>query len=128
LYKRWQPGQLGRSRGGSATKIVALVDALGNLTRFVLLQGQRHDSIGVDSLISDVECGALLTDMAFDIDWICADLKERGAVAVIPAKADRASKIPCDFAMYRWCHLVENFFCTLKVYPCGMGKSVVIPL
>jgi len=32
-----------RSRGGLTTKIVALADALGNLVRFVLLPGQRHD-------------------------------------------------------------------------------------
>src|SRR6187200_1619955 len=32
---------IGRSRGGLTTKIVALVDALGNLVRFVLLPGQR---------------------------------------------------------------------------------------
>ena len=32
---------IGRSRGGLPTKIVALVDALGNLVRFVLLPGQR---------------------------------------------------------------------------------------
>jgi transposase len=37
---------IGRSRGGLTTKIVALVDALGNLVRFVLLPGQRHDSVG----------------------------------------------------------------------------------
>jgi hypothetical protein len=35
---------IGRSRGGLTTKIVALVDALGNLARFILLPGQRHDS------------------------------------------------------------------------------------
>jgi hypothetical protein len=29
---------------------VALVDALGNLARFVLLPGQRHDSVGVEPL------------------------------------------------------------------------------
>jgi SRSO17 transposase len=34
------------------TKIVALVDALGSLVRFVLLPGQRHDSIGAEPLIS----------------------------------------------------------------------------
>jgi hypothetical protein len=33
------------------TKIIALVDALGNLVRFVLLPGQRHDTIGVPPLI-----------------------------------------------------------------------------
>jgi hypothetical protein len=30
---------IGRSRGGLTTKIVALVDALGTLVRFVLLPG-----------------------------------------------------------------------------------------
>jgi transposase len=35
---------------------------------------------------------------------------------VIPPKADRKTTIPCDFAMYRWRHLIENFFCTLKQY------------
>ena len=42
---------IGSSRGGLKTKIVALLDALGNLSRFVLLPGQRHDSIGVEPLI-----------------------------------------------------------------------------
>ena len=107
---------IGHSRGGPTTKIVALVDALGNLARFVLLPGQRHDSIGVAPLISDIDLGALIADKAFDIDWLRAELDQRGATAVIPPKADRASRIDCDFAMYRWRHLVENFFCTLKEF------------
>jgi transposase len=37
---------IGRSRGGLTTKIVALVDALGSLVRFILLPGQRHDRWG----------------------------------------------------------------------------------
>jgi len=95
---------------------VALVDALGNLTRFVLLPGQRHDSLGVAPLITGIDFDALLADKAFDIDWIRAELDERGAMAVIPPKADRARFIPCDFAIYRWRHLVENFFCNLKEF------------
>ncbi len=98
------------------TKIVALVDALGNLTRFVLLPGQRHDSIGVAPLITGVDFDALLDDKAFDIDWTRAELDDRGATAVIPPKADRTRDIPCDFAMYKWRHLVENFFCNLKQF------------
>jgi transposase len=98
------------------TKIVALVDALGNLARFVLLPGQRHDSIGVEPLIADVEFDALLADKAFDSDQLRAELNDRGAIAVIPPKAHRARHIPCDFAMYRWRHLVENFFCSVKAF------------
>ena len=107
---------IGRSRGGLTTKIVALVDALGNLTRFLLLPGQRHDSIGVAPLIEGIDFEALLADKAFDIDWTRAELDSRGAMAVIPPKADRVRSIPCDFAMYEWRHLVENFFCDLKQF------------
>ena len=95
---------------------MALVDALGNLVRFVLLPGQRHDSIGVAPLIQDLDFTALLADRAFDMDWLRAELNARGATAVIPPKANRAGSIVCDFAMYRWRHLVENFFCKLKEF------------
>ncbi|HDR28515.1 MAG TPA: transposase [Rhodovulum sp.] len=48
------------------TKIVALVDALGKLVRFLLLPGQAHDMKGVAPLIDNVSFGALLADKAFD--------------------------------------------------------------
>lgn len=95
---------------------MALVDALGNLVRFILLPGQRHDSIGVEPLITGIDFGALLGDNAFDHDGLRAELNKRGASAVIPPKADRARPIPCDFDMYRWRHLVENCFCKLKEF------------
>ena len=95
---------------------MALVDALGNLARFVLLPGQRHDSVGVEPLIEDIEILALLADKAFDIDWLRAELNKRGVQAVIPPKANRKQAIACDFHMYRWRHLIENFFCKLKAF------------
>ena len=98
------------------TKIVALVDALGNLVRFVLLPGQRHDSVGVAPLISGIEFGALLGDKAFDADWLRADLEARGAAAVIPPKANRKARISFDRDVYRWRHLVENAFAKLKEF------------
>ena len=61
------------------TKILALVDALGNLVGFRLLPGQRHDICGVEPLIKDGEFGALLADKAFDADWLVKDLTERGS-------------------------------------------------
>ena len=93
-----------------------MVDALGNLARFVLLPGQRHDSVGVAPLLDGVAIGALIGDKGFDNDWLRHELDERGALAVIPPKADRKTSIACDFAMYGWRHLIENFFCALKNY------------
>ena len=107
---------IGRSRGGLTTKIVALVDALGNLVRFILLPGQRHDSVGVQPLIEGVVFGALLGDKAFDIDWLRTELDERGAAAVIPPKVNRKAAISFDRDMYRWRHLIENTFAKLKEF------------
>ena len=98
------------------TKIVALVDALGNLARFVLLPGQRHDTIGVAPLIQDVHFDALLGDKAFDVDWLREELDQRGATAVIPPKANRNRQIAYDKDMYRWRHLVENYFAKIKEF------------
>jgi transposase len=107
---------IGRSRGGLTTKIVALVDALGNLIRFVLLPGQRHDIVGVPPLIEGVSFEALLGDKAFDADWLRADLDDRGAIAVIPPRANRTVIIDYDKEMYRWRHLVENYFAKIKEF------------
>lgn len=95
---------------------MALVDALGNLARFVLLPGQRHDSVGVEPLLDGVMLGALIGDKAFDSDWLRLQLNERGTLAVIPPNASRAGKIPYDEEMYKWRHLVENFFQKIKEF------------
>jgi transposase len=84
--------------------------------RFVLLPGQRHDTIGVPPLIEGVAFGALLGDKAFDMDWLRADLDARGAAAVIPPKANRRTQINLDRDMYRWRHLIENTFAKLKEF------------
>jgi transposase len=95
---------------------VALVDALGTVARFVLLPGQRHDSVGVEPLIQDIDFAALIADKAFDNDSLRATLNERGTLAVIPSKADRKTPIPHDTEMYKWRHLIENCFQRLKEF------------
>ena len=96
---------------------MALADALGNLVRFVLLPGQRHDSVGIEPLITDIEFAALIGDKAFDNNALRAELNERGALAVIPSKDDRKLPIPHDADMYKWRHLIENCFQRLQRVP-----------
>ncbi len=73
-----QAQAIGRLRGGLTTRIVALVDALGDLSDPVLLPGQardlKRDLKGVAPLIEDVACDALLADKAFDADVPLAEL------------------------------------------------------
>jgi transposase len=98
------------------TKILALTDALGNLVRFFLLPGHLFDTVGVPPLIDGLDFGALIADKAFDSNAIIADLNERGAKIVISQHQRRAKPLPLDAEMYKWRHLIENFFCKLKEF------------
>ena len=98
------------------TKILALTDALGNLVRFNLLPGQRFDTVGVEPLISNIEFGGLIADKAFDSDWIIENLNERGAKIVISQHPRRSKPLDIDLDVYKWRHLIENFFCKLKEF------------
>jgi transposase len=98
------------------TKILALADALGNLVRFVLLPGQRFDTVGVPPLIDGVAFGALIADKAFDSNAIVAELDARGAKIVIAQHPRRAKPLVIDEEMYKWRHLIENLFCKLKEF------------
>ncbi len=84
--------------------------------RFELLPGQRYDTIGVAPLIKGVEFGGLIADKAFDADWIIAELNERGAKVVISQRPKRKAPRGIDLDVYKWRHLVENFFCKLKEF------------
>jgi len=107
---------IGRSRGGLTTKVVALVDALGNLADLVLLPGQTHDIKGVEPLIDGVDFNALLADKAFDADWVLEELDVRRASAIIPPKANRKFLRDYDKHAYTWRHLIENFFARIKEF------------
>jgi transposase len=98
------------------TKILALTDALGNLVRFVLLPGQRFDTVGVPPLIDGLSFDALIADKAFDSNALIAELDARGAKVVISQHPRRTTPLDIDREMYKWRHLIENFFCKLKEF------------
>jgi len=85
-FRRWgdsAPVHGGRSRGGLTRKIVALVDALGNRVRFLLLPEQSHESKGQHHGFSNLPLGVLLAGKAFDNHMhnrqqLCGSLEFRG--------------------------------------------------
>jgi transposase len=84
--------------------------------RFVLLPGQRFDTVGVPPLIDGLAFGALIGDTAFDSNALMADLDARGAKVVIAQHPRRSTPLDIDAEMYKWRHLIENFFCKLKEF------------
>ena len=63
-----------------------------------------------------IEFGALITDKAFDSNAIIADLDGRGSKVVISQHPRRTSPRKIDEEMYKWRHLIENFFGKLKEF------------
>lgn len=108
------PQAIGRSRGGLTTKIHTLVDALGNPIDFVLTAGQTHDLVGANTLLENAAPQALLGDKAYDADGLINALEQREITPVIPPKANRKTKRPCDFVLYRERNLIERFFNRIK--------------
>jgi transposase len=93
-----------------------LTDALGNLVRFHLLPGHRYDTIGVAPLIEDIDFDAILADKAFDANWIIEEMDQRGAKIVISQRPNRLNPLKIDEEIYKWRHLIENFFAKLKEF------------
>ena len=84
--------------------------------RFVLLPGQRHDTVGFAPPIEGVEFGGLIADEAFAAGWIVEELNERGAEAVISQMPRRKRPLDIDRDIYEWRHLIENLFCKPKEF------------
>ncbi len=106
---------MGRSRGGSTTKINAVVDARGRPIRFALTPGQTHDSQAAGQLLELLDEGCvLLGDQAYESDDIRAQIEEAGAIANIPPKANRRAPPPFDAELYKQYNLIERFFNKIK--------------
>ena len=95
---------------------MALTDGLGNVADFCLLPGQAHDLRGVPELIKELRADYLRADRAFDADWLRKSLSEQGISPVIPPRKNRKHPADYDKEMYKWRHLVENFFQKIKDY------------
>mgnify|MGYP001552744549 CR=1 FL=1 len=67
-------------------------------------------------MLAGIDFGGLIADKAFDSDAIVADLNARGARIVISQHSRRTKPLPLDRDLYKWRHLIENFFCKLKEF------------
>jgi transposase len=107
---------LGRSRGGLTTKIHACVEGLGQLAHFTLTGGQVADITQAQTLIEQMQPGAVLADKAYDADALLAYIEGKDAKAVIPPKTNRKNQRAFDKHQYRHRNLIERFFAKLKQF------------
>ena len=100
-----------------STKIHAVVDGLGNLARFCLTGGERHDITEAANLIEGMQnVGAVVADKAFDANSLLAVIEAMKAMAVIPPKANRIELRSYDKHVYKSRNLVVRFVARLKQF------------
>jgi transposase len=78
------------------------------------MPGNRHDIMSFYDLMAGVSCGTLIADKGFDAHWLRQYLADHEMEAVIPLREGTFGHPAHDAEKYKWRHLVENFFCTIK--------------
>jgi transposase len=116
--KKSPPQQaIGRSSAGLSTKIHVLCEGRGRPMAFHLTAGEAHDLQGADALLGEVKAHAFLADKAYYAQKRVLDkLSAKNCLAVIPPKSNHKHKRAYDKELYKFRHLIENFFAKLKQY------------
>jgi transposase len=93
-----------------------MVDALGNPVHVHITAGSVHDVSEAAKLIEEAKGDNFIADKGYDSDAVVAAVEAKGMNVVIPPKSNRKNPRSTDFHLYKERHLVENFFCKLKVF------------
>ncbi len=113
---RQQEQCLGRSRGGSSSKIHLLVDALGFPLQFILTGGERHDLSQAESLLAPFHSDAVIAGKGYDSDPLRELLTARQVEVVIPSRRSRKQPRDYDQLRYKERNIVERFINRIKWY------------
>jgi transposase len=110
-----QKQAIGISRGGRSTKIHAIVDSKGRPLNFTVTGGQVHDSQVVGEVLDTPRPPLAVTaDKAYDSEKVRQQIKDEGALPVIPSRSTATKKAYCPKRFYRRRHKIENYFCRIK--------------
>lgn len=77
--------------------------------------GQVHDNQVVGELLQAPQPPLAVTaDKAYDSKTARQQIRDEGAVPVIPSRSNAVKKARCPKRIYRQRHKIENFFCRIK--------------
>jgi transposase len=74
-----------------------------------------HDSQAVDKLLDTPRSPLAVTgDKAYDSQDVRRQIRDHGALPIIPSRDNAAHKAYCPRRFYRRRHKIENYFCRIK--------------
>ena len=77
--------------------------------------GQVHDSQVVEEVLNTPKPPlAVSADKAYDSQKVRQQIKDEGALPVIPSRSNATKKAYCPKRIYRRRHKIENYFCRIK--------------
>ena len=77
--------------------------------------GQVHDSQVVEEILNTPRSPLAVTaDKAYDSEKVRRQIKDEGALPIIPNRCSAIKKAYCPKRFYRRRHKIENFFCRIK--------------
>jgi len=105
---------IGHTRGGSNSKLHAMVDGKGRLVKAILTAGQVSDAkIGPD-LVKGTQGARIVGDKGYDSKLIRQTACTAGSYSCIPVRSGSREPAPFHAGYYRKRHHVENFFQRIK--------------
>ncbi len=77
--------------------------------------GQVHDSQVVEKALNTPRSPLAVTaDKAYDSEKVRQQIKDEGALPIIPSRCTALKRAYCPKRFYRRRHKIENFFCRIK--------------
>ena len=77
--------------------------------------GQVHDSQVVEAVLDMSNPPlAVAADKAYDSQKVRQQIRDKGALPVIPSRDNATRKAYCPKRIYRRRHKIENYFCRIK--------------
>jgi transposase len=107
---------IGKSRGGTTSKIHLVVDAYGLPIDFEITGGEVNDCVVAPELVARIPAAtAVVADKGYDSETLREQITGKGSAAVIPRRRNSTKgNEGMDWSLYRYRHLVENAFARLK--------------
>jgi transposase len=87
---------------------------LGNPARWILSGGEVHDVTQAIPLLKAIMAAVVVADKAYDAEALLEHIRQQGATAVIPPRANRREQRAVDTEQYKHRNLIERCFCRLK--------------
>ena len=91
-----------------------VVDHCGYPLDWCLTPGQASDIGQAEALLEDKSAFNILADKAYDADKLLEMIKQQGAQAVIPPRANRIIQREYDRQLYKERNQVERYFNKIK--------------